>query len=158
MVLSKYCMLMAEVHSCYTFPGEWVAITWQIYSDGSWKMQIEQEPEIDEFPEWDNPVLEDIEDFMASYNPEDNYKIPENHIFTKTGIMDQIDFAKLCMAIAKEPWREQGIVSEVLDGEVWRIEYFAPDGTILRSSGDIGYIDGHKVLEEIVDCLPNARE
>ena len=54
-----------------------------------------------------------------------------------------------------EPWRDPTPDVYVCDGVAWEIESYNEDGSIDKSSGKLGYIYGHSVLETIVNLLPS---
>ena len=69
-------------------------------------------------------------------------------------MMDGAVFAKLQEALKPEPWRDPAIDVFACDGVAWKIESYKEDGSVEKTSGKMGYIYGHSVLETIVDLLP----
>lgn len=114
-------------------PGDWTEVTWQVFSDGSYKI-------IYSF----NPTFEEDEGLPSAKN-----KIT-------TGKMWKIAFARLKRAIKREPWRDPSIYVEADDGVAWTIVSYNENGTIGNTSGELDYIYGQRVLEAIVKSLPKT--
>ncbi len=92
---------------------------------------------------------------QIGFIPEQN---PSDYI-QKSGTMRRDFFAKLCLAMNQD-WSSE-LISDGCDGEAWELKQYSPDGIIIRSSGELGYIYGQEALERIVKCLPGktfARE
>ena len=70
----------------------------------------------------------------------------------KSGTMKKDRFAKLYNAIDQD-WKPDTF-SCACDSVAWKFEQYSPDGTIVRSSGELGYIYGKEVLELIASLLP----
>lgn len=68
--------------------------------------------------------------------------------------MGKIAFARFKRAIEREPWRDPSIFVKAYDGVAWIIESYKENGTIEKTSGELGYIYGHRTLEAIVKLLP----
>ncbi len=66
-------------------------------------------------------------------------------------------FEKMLAAMETDPWRTPGLDIQACDGEGWKIEMYGPDGTVIRSSGELGYIYGEQALETIASLLPSSR-
>lgn len=118
-------------------PGDWENSTWHVYEDGSYILRSVFRPS------------------SAAY--EDSIitkKEPKSTILKISGIMDEAAYIKLKEAIKREPWREPSINHDACDGEAWKITSYKEDGSIEKSSGEIGYIYGNCVLENITRLLP----
>ena len=76
----------------------------------------------------------------------------------KRGKMRMSSFEKMLAAMETDPWRTPGLDIQACDGEGWKIEMYGPDGTVIRSSGELGYIYGEQVLETIASLLPGSRK
>jgi len=115
-------------------PGEWYKVTWRIYYDGSYEI-------------------------FSTFNPPDEAYEKENRpkpVRRKTsGTMEEAEFSKFREAMKREPWRDPSLIVDACDGEAWEIESYNKDGSIDKSSGKLGYIYGHSVLETIVSLLPS---
>ena len=115
-------------------PGEWYKVTWRIFRDGSYEI-------VSTF----NPTYED-------YKEEG---MPKPVRKKATGMMEEDAFSKLRKALMCEPWRDPTPDVYACDGVAWEIESYNEDGSIDKSSGKLGYIYGHSVLETIVNLLPS---
>ncbi len=118
-------------------PGSWCTVQWIIYHDGSYEV-------ISTF----NPSSDLIEEMMKR----NEYPKPVKK--KKTGKMSAKRFSKLREAIKHEPWRDPSIESGGCDGVAWEIKSYREDGSTEYTSGKLGYIYGHRVLETIVNLLP----
>ena len=73
---------------------------------------------------------------------------------SETGRMKEKVFSKLAEMMEQKPWRDPLIISGGCDGVAWEIRQYSADGKVVNTSGKIGYIYGHRVLEDIVKLLP----
>lgn len=132
--MKKQMLLKAELHNWSLIgPGAWTTVTWIIFYDGSYKIEREFNPE------W--------EDMFAGSR--------EKNRFEEYGRLDKKGLNKLKRQIDKDPWRNPKIQCHACDGVAWIIEAFSEYGDIMKTSGELDYIYGQKVLEGIVKCLPN---
>ena len=120
-------------------PGDWNTVTWLIYNDGSYDI-------ISAF----NPTMED-KDIVEIFNSNERPKLVEKKT---TGAMGQDAYLRLCEAIKSDPWRDPTLDVHACDGVAWELEAYSEDGSIEKTSGKLGYIYGHRVLETIVSLLP----
>jgi len=98
-----------------------------------------------------NPIIDDREELMRMQNRREWPKLVKKQ---STGIMEEDTFTKLREALMAEPWRDPTLDVHACDGVAWEIESYRADGSIEKSSGKLGYIYGHRVLESIVSLLP----
>lgn len=68
------------------------------------------------------------------------------------GYLRKERFSRLLETIADD-WLAN-ITSSGCDGVTWQFMQYTPDGTVMKSSGEMGYIYGQKVLEQIALLLP----
>lgn len=71
------------------------------------------------------------------------------------GQMNKKVFDKLLKMLKRNEWRDPSLNVFVCDGVAWEIELYREEGSIEKTSGELGYIDGHRVLETIVSLLPS---
>ena len=71
------------------------------------------------------------------------------------GQMNKKVFDKLRKTLKRNEWREPSLNVFAHDGVAWEIESYREDGSIEKTSGELGYIYGHRVLETIVSLLPS---
>ena len=122
--MKKYLLLEAKRENWGLISeGDWASMSWKIYSDRSYNLQIGFVPE----------------------------KKPSDYTY-KRGTMRIDSFDKLCVAMDQD-WSSD-IMCIADGGEVWELKQYSPDGIIIRSSGELGYIYGQEALERIVRCLP----
>ena len=121
-------------------PGDWNTVTWLIYHDGSYDI-------ISAF----NPSKKDAEAIIEAFERNEFPKLMEKKA---SGVMEQDAFSKLGNAIKCEPWRDPTLDVYACDGVAWELEAYSKDGTAEKTSGKLGYIYGHRVLETIVSLLP----
>ena len=82
--------------------------------------------------------------FVPKQNPSDYIQ--------KSGTMRRDSFEKLCVAMDQD-WSSE-IMSGGCDGEAWELKQYSPEGVVIRSNDELGYIYGQEVLEQIVKRLP----
>ena len=70
----------------------------------------------------------------------------------KNGTMKKDRFAGLCAALAPE-WKTN-LYSCACDGAAWQFEQYSPEGTDVKSTGELRAIFGNEVLERIAALLP----
>ena len=70
----------------------------------------------------------------------------------KSGTMKKDRFSKLCAALAPK-WKTN-LYSCACDGAAWQFEQYSPDGTVVKSTGELRAIFGNEVLEQIAASLP----
>jgi len=121
-------------------PGDWNTVTWLIYHDGSYDI-------ISAF----NPSKKDAEAIIEAFERNEFPKLMEKK---SSGVMEQDAFSKLCNAIKCEPWRDPTLDVYACDGVAWELEAYSKDASVEKTSGKLGYIYGHRVLETIVSLLP----
>ena len=73
----------------------------------------------------------------------------------KSGIMKKDRFARLGEALLPE-WKTN-LYSCACDGAAWQFEQYSPDGTVVRSTGELRAIFGNEVLEQIAALLPGRK-
>ncbi len=105
--------------------GEWGGKSWSICSDGSYEMTVSY-----------------IQDRDFTWEPA-----------VYTGTMTPEEFSRLRDACDCE-WIDPEVNSDACDGQGWQILMFDPDGNVLRTSGEFGYIYGQKNVEAIIRLLP----
>ena len=119
-------------------PGDWSEVKWRVFYDSSYEV-------ISTF----NPSSEAYDDaWKRNERPKPVKK-------KTTGKMADEAFSKLREAIKCGPWRDPSLDVDACDGVAWEIESYWEDGGIENSSGKLGYIYGHHVLETIVSLLPD---
>ena len=130
--MEKQKLLRAELHNwSLRGPGDWTTVIWLVFYDGSYNI-------IREFnPEWEKNKA-------CSH---------ETRKSEERGTLNSKILNTLKKAIDKDPWRNPKIKCHACDGVAWVIEAFSEDGDIIKTSGELDYIYGHKVLEAIVSCL-----
>lgn len=123
--MNKFLLLRAIRHNWgMSTEGDWSEIEWLIYSDRSYCINIRY-------------VL----------MPRDNcFKV-------KVGRLREKRFASLIDTM-KDPWLNPSIISDGCDGEAWQFMQYSGDGKIVKTSGELGYIHGHEVLEKMITLLP----
>ncbi|MBR6426899.1 MAG: hypothetical protein IKS28_03635 [Clostridia bacterium] len=121
-------------------PGDWTTVQWNIYHDGSYEIISTFNP--------DTSSREAIEEILK------RNELPKPVKKKKTGKMNAKRFSKLREAIKLEPWRDPSLEVGGCDGEAWEIKSYRADGSTENTSGRVDYIYGHRVLEKIVDLLP----
>lgn len=124
---APYLMLSAHMSNWgVSVPGQWSGKSWEIRSDGNYEMKV----------------------FYIS-GPEQTY---EPTVYT--GTLTAEELRQLCEACDCE-WIDPKVKSDGCDGEAWTIEMYDPDGNVIHSSGEYGYIYGQKNLEAITRLLPH---
>ena len=120
-------------------PGDWTKVVWNIFSDGYYEKIVYFYP-----TDYDDEFLK------------------KHHIRKKqkknTGRMKLKSIKKLCKELSREPWRDPTIEIDACDGVAWQIESYNEDGSIDKTSGDVDYIYGHIILENIVSLLPDDED
>lgn len=140
--MNRKLVLKAVKHNWgLTRPGQWRSITWKLYDDRTCVVEAEF------VPRWDKD-----DDFTKAQSFLDLMKKREIH--SRRVKMPSKQFERLCSELKKEPWRDPDLLCDACDGEAWKIEQYSPDGSIIRSSGEMGYIYGNLVLESIGSLLP----
>ena len=139
--MDRYLLLLAEVHNWgFKCAPCWESTTWRVFSDRSYvvESQYTRKP--------DKAELQRITSYAQL-------------IITKRkrGKMRMSSFEKMLATMETEPWRTPGFDIQACDGEGWRIEMNGPNGAVIRSSGELGYIYGEQVLEAIASLLPGSR-
>lgn len=122
-------------------PGRWRTVTWKLYRDRTCVVEAEfvlRRDKDDDFPE--------AQSFLNL--------MKKREIHSRRVKMPSKQFERLCAELEKEPWRDPDLLCDACDGEAWKIEQYSPDGNIIRSSGEMGYIYGNLVLESIASLLP----
>jgi len=138
--MGKHLLLKAVEHNWgLTKCGDWTKTEWRIYYDGSYEIKSSFNLTFDEF-----------EKVMALG------KMPKQIEKKTSGIMDREVFINLQSLINQEPWRDPAVNVFACDGVAWEIESYKDDGSIDKTSGDLGYIYGHNTLEAMVSLLPNT--
>lgn len=133
-VMEKQMLLRAELHNWSLIgPGDWTTVTWLVFFDGSYSIHREF------LPEWEKTKA----DFRKMSKSEE------------CGTLNPKMINQLKEAIDRDPWRNPRIKCDACDGVAWIIEAFSEDGDIIKTSGELDYIYGHKNLEAIVSCLPS---
>ena len=139
--MEKNLLLLAEVQNWGLMRAPcWKSTTWRIYSDRSYVVESQFLSKPDE----------DEDQRLTMYSR----PITKSQ---KRGKMRMNSFEKLLAAMETDPWRSPGLNNQACDGEGWKIEMYGPDGTVIRSSGNLGYIYGEKVLETIAGLLPGSK-
>ena len=129
--MEQYLLLNVYQENWYMLgPGSIESVRWLIFSDGSFKIEM-------------NYLLEDA-DF-------DNRFV--RNVVTKTGRLGKRQFDRM-MTILNEEWIDSSINSDACDGSGWKIKLLYPSGRTKKSSGKIRYIYGQPI-ERIVELLPN---
>ena len=132
--MDEYPILSAEEHNWQLCGwGDWSTITWHVYSNGFIQMFREYIPDqdvVDKYPDTKSILLKGI----SSINSE--------------------KLNRLKQLISEKIWRDPEIRSGGCDGTAWIMEAFDEDGNTIKTSGDLDYIYGQKVLEEIAELLP----
>ena len=105
--------------------GDWSGTSWDIFSDGSYEMQVSCFHDMDE-----------------EYKPK-----------VYTGTMTAKELRQLREACDCE-WVDPEVHSHACDGQGWEITMFGADGNVIHSSGEYAYINGQKNLIAIVMLLP----
>ena len=139
--MDQYLLLLAEDHNWgFKRAPCWESTTWRVFSDRSYEIESQylRKPDEDELQR------------ISSYS---------QLILTKKkrGKMRMSSFEKLLAAMETDPWRTLGLDVQACDGEGWKIEMYDPEGIVIRSSGELGYIYGEPVLETIASLLPRSR-
>lgn len=91
----------------------------------------------------------------GSYEIAAKYNTHEKTEKKTAGQMNNKAFDKLRKALRCDPWRDPSVNVFACDGVAWEIESYRDDGSIEKTSGKLGYIYGHRVLETIVSLLPS---
>ena len=112
-------------------PGDWKEVEWYIFCDGSYQV-------------------------VSTFIPplEVSCELPELVKKKTAGRIGEKRLAKLREAMSCEPWRDPTLEIHACDGVAWQIESYKDDGSVENTSGRVGYIYGHRVLETIVSLLP----
>lgn len=119
-------------------PGDWSEVRWCVFYDGSYEVILVFNPSYEAFDDaWER-----------NERPEPVKK-------KTTGRMADEAFSKLREAVKCGLWKDPSPDIDACDGTAWEIESCREDGGIENTSGDIGYIYGHRVLETIVRYLPD---
>ncbi|SNU06662.1 hypothetical protein SAMN06297422_10711 [Lachnospiraceae bacterium] len=118
-------------------PGDWTEKIWLIYRDGSYEIISHFTPLYDE-----NRIITRIAETIIPLEKK------------KQGMMDIETFDELCELLKCEQWRDSTVCDTADDGVAWTIESYTGDGNIDKTSGEIDYILGHRILENIVGLLP----
>lgn len=140
--MDRYLLMLAEVHNWGLKCAPcWESTTWRVFSDRAYvvESQYMRKPDEDEMQR------------ITSYAQLITTK-------KKRGKMRMSSFEKMLAAMETDPWRTPGLDIQACDGEGWKIEMYGPDGTVIRSSGELGYIYGEQVLETIASLLPGSRK
>ena len=122
-------------------PGDWNEVKWLIFPDGTYEVVTTFIPSF--------RAYEEIEEMLKRHErPKPVKKI------TTGKLADEV-LSKLQEAIKCEPWRDPSLVVHACDGVAWEIESYRDEGSIEKTSGNLDYIYGHRVLETIVSLLPS---
>lgn len=99
-------------------PGDWVRSEWHIFDDGSCEIFSTFNPSWDMWREYilNHAPLSDVEKNCA-------------------GMMEAEDFANLCGAMRRQPWRDPSLDVHANDGVAWEIESYREDGSVENTSG-----------------------
>ncbi len=139
MTNQKRLLLKAIEHNWgLTGPGDWSEVQWNIFYDGTYEVVSFFRPS-----------------FEACKNAMERKEQPEFVKKKSTGELDNEVFFKLRETIKQKQWRDPSLEVYAFDGVAWEIESFREDGSIENTSGKLGYIYGHRVLETIVSLLPD---
>ena len=182
MANKKQPLLKAAEHNWgLTGPGDWSKIRWLIFYDGSYEVVSTFNPSSEDYQNahdnqdvldancvqkaHDNQnanfvhVAHEAHDDQEAHNAHNAWKRnerPKPAKKTVKGRMTDEDFSRLCAAIKCEPWRDSVVDATACDGVAWEIQSYREDGSIENTSGKLGYIYGHRVLETIVGLLPGV--
>lgn len=126
-------VLKAEVHNWGLMgPGDWNHVDWFVFSDRTYKKTC-----------YCNPTIGNHDDTSPSS--------------LNAGKISQKAFDRLLKCLDTDPWRDSEILCCGCDGVAWQIEQYDAAGTVVRTSGEPGYIYGNHVLESIVSLLPGVK-
>lgn len=117
-------------------PGDWNIVEWEIYYDHTYATKVS---------------------FVPKYDHETHKKIDVAPIIN-TGKLDEKTFSELETLLNAKIWRDPNLEIRAYDGEGWKIDYYSPEGEIINSSGEFGYIYGEKLLSDIVDVLNRLQQ
>ena len=139
--MEKVILLKAEEYNWgFKRAGSWEKIVWNIYRDRTYNMKLYSILPFEECKIYRSPDGYNIYDFIG--------------VSQKNGKLSQRKYDCLLSALDSEPWRDSSVECDACDGVAWKIERFSPDGAVVQSSGDLGYIYGQEVLETIAGLLP----
>lgn len=172
MANKKQPLLKAAEHNWgLTGPGDWSKVRWLIFYDGSYEVVTTFNPSFedchdghgvhDDHDNQDANCVRDAHeahDDQEAHNAHNAWKRNERSKPVKRtvkGRMTDEDFSRICAAIKCEPWRDSVVDATACDGVAWEIQSYREDGSIANTSGKLGYIYGHRVLETIVSLLPD---
>lgn len=145
--MSRYLVLKAKINNWSLMgPGSWETATWYVFNTGSYRLEsseIRTEKEIDEI-------------MAAQESCGDPARFCRRSV--KRGRLSEKKLSELIAALEQQPWRDPSIICDACDGEAWVITQFAEDGSIIQTSGELGYIYGHRILETIVSLLPHCND
>ena len=131
--MDKYLLLVAKEYNWSMIgPGDWYLTSWKVFSDGSYRINAWF------IPEENSDKWEKRKRVRRRYN----------------GKMNQEQFDNLLDLLSIDNWGNPERCIDACDGTAWEIEQYSPNGTVIESSGRIGYIYGDGTLENIVSCLP----
>ena len=139
----KRCLLLKAIKHNWGMigPGSWLEVKWLIFRDGSYEILSVYRPNI---------VVLTIE-LMLGKNERSKRVLKRS-----AGRMNEASFSKLREALMCDPWRDPSLEVVAFDGVAWKIESYRDDGAVEKSSGKLGYIYGHRILETIVSLLPSG--
>lgn len=136
--MNSNMMLVAEKHNWGLGGfGKWKSVTWIVNYDMSYTIITKHNPDQEAWEREDLP------------SPVRN---------TYPGEMKKDDFTALKTLLETDQWRTPGLEIHACDGEAWKIDFYSVDGELIRSSGELGYIYGEKVLQKIVSMLPDTND